>query len=260
VEPEFIEARHEERPVGTVGTVQGDERPGDIVEIETADSFLLPGEQFGAKRAETLEKGAAQAFGVDEMFGDQKAHRGIKFSQRGVGRCPAIGGGNPDFGYIGFAEQGLIDIHRCDRFEEGDDHLCAQSALRFLGDRLHLLLQPRVLGGEARLSALEFVEQAVGTLPCRQRLFALVQSFDKRLGLQVEDTRRDQDTFDVGEDARMLEKTVVGARGDERHLMLVGHLRHIRLGREELVKERIDGREMDPGGPHDKPQLVGCAL
>jgi len=42
--------------------------------------------------------------------------------------------------------------------------------------------------------------------------------------------------------------------------VFVGHLRRIGFRRKELVEERIDGREVDPGGPHDEPQFVGGAL
>ena len=135
-----------------------------------------------------------------------------------------------------------------------------RAPLRFLRDGLHLCLQPLVLGDEARLFALELVKQALGTVPGLERLFALVQRLDQRLGLHVEDARRDQDAFDVGENARMLEKTLVGDRGDDRLFVFVGHLRHISFRREEPVEERIDGREVDPGGPHDEPQFVGGAL
>ena len=131
VEPQFVEARHEERPVGAVGPVEGDERLGDIVEIEPAESFLLFGEHFGAQGAEALEKGAPQPFGVDEMLGDEAAHRGIELPQGGVGGSPAVGGGHLDLRQIGFEEEGPFEIHLGERFEEGVDHLRAQGSPSF---------------------------------------------------------------------------------------------------------------------------------
>ena len=58
----------------------------------------------------------------------------------------------------------------------------------------------------------------------------------------------------------MLEKKLVGDRGDERLFVIVGHLGQIGFCREEPVEERIDGREVDPVGPHDEPEPVGGAL
>ena len=202
VESQFVEARHEERPVGAVGPVEGDERFGDIVEIEPAEPFLLLGEHCGPQGAEALEKGAPQPFGVDEMLGDEAAHRGIELPQGGVGGRPAVGGGHLYLRQIGFEEERPFEIHRGKRIEEGGDHLRAQGSPRRLRDGPHLFLQPLVLGDEARLVALELVEEALGTVPSIERLPALVQRLDQRLGLHVEDARRDQDAFDVGENAR----------------------------------------------------------
>jgi len=76
----------------------------------------------------------------------------------------------------------------------------------------------------------------------------------------MEDSGRDHDAFDVGQNARMLEKTRVGERGDDRLLMVVCQLRNIGFSGKKLVKERIDRGEVDPSGPHDEPQLVDGAL
>ncbi len=76
----------------------------------------------------------------------------------------------------------------------------------------------------------------------------------------MEDAGRDHDAFDVGKDLGMLEETRVGKRGDDLLFVFVGHLRHIGLRGEEAVEEGIDGREVDPGGPHDEPELLGGAL
>jgi len=73
----------------------------------------------------------------------------------------------------------------------------------------------------------ELGKQAVGTGPSFQSLFALVQHLDQRLGLHMEDACCDQDAFDIGKNTRMLEKTLIGDCGDDRLLVIVGHLRHI---------------------------------
>ncbi len=138
VEPQFVQARHEERPVGAVGPVEGDERLGDIVEIEPAEPLLLFGEHFGAQGAEALEEGAPQPLGVDEVLGDEAAHRGIELSQGGVGGSLAVGGGHLDLCQIGFEEEGPAEIHLRERLEEGGDHLGAQGPLRRLRDGPHL--------------------------------------------------------------------------------------------------------------------------
>ena len=161
------------------------------------------------------------------MLGNEAAHRGIEFPQGGIGGSSAVGGGHLDLRQIGFQEEGPTDIHLREGCKEREDHLGAQIALRRIRNGPYLVLQPLVLGGKARLIGPELGKQAVGTGPSFQSLFALVQRLDQRLGLHMEDACCDQDAFDIGKNARMLEKTFIGDRGDDCLLVIVGHLRHI---------------------------------
>ena len=227
VKPQLVEAGHEERPVSAVGTVEGHERFGNVIEIEPAESFLLRGKHFGAQGTEALEKRAPQPFGVDDVLGNEAAHRGIEFPQGGIGWSSAVGGGHLDLRQIGFQEEGPADIHLREGCKKRGDHLRAQVAFRRIRNGPHLLLQPFILGNETHLLGLEFGKQVLGTGPSLQRLFALVQRLDQRLGLHMEDACCDQDAFDIGKNTRMLEKTLIGDCGDDRLLVIVGHLRHI---------------------------------
>jgi hypothetical protein len=269
VESQLVEAGEVVRSVQAPGAVvsvepvepiEGDERPGDVVEIEPAEPLLLLGKDRGAKGAEALEERASEPLGVDKVLGDKAAHRRIELLQGGVGGALAVGLGHLDRLDVLFEEEGPLEVHRREGFEEGGHHLGGQGALGPLGDGLHLLPQPVVPGGEACLFGLERSEQVLGALPGRKRLFPLVQGLDQGLGRHLEDPGRDHDALQVGKDLGVLEETRVGKGGDDLLFVLVGDLRHGGLRGEEAVEEGIDGRKMHPAGAHDEPELLGCAL